>query len=860
MELEYWNIILGIVIIIIVYYVYLNNTKNSKNNNKNIETFQSQCNSSSGNSSGGSDSGNTIEKLIETKENNNFNARIWDNQSYLSSIYNNKMPNTLLECAEKGTDKVFSNCPTSIWRPNMSGGYDSIGDIMTRTLKNPSTELITDIRKPKIPGAITEKNLSTISVSGIETKEVEDFLYVGGFGNGMMIDRLEKSDLYYRTVKQLNFYLEIYNKALNDKINEINKKIDLAFNNSNDTIVSYINGIISLYPITPTSSSSVVKLNEFLRYKNNNNEGIFKVLSETQFVPQKYNIVDKKDIFGLVRGKKIEYIPDPPSFKYDITFKNQIITNPYSIKNLTKGMPNYIVDEIFKNSNIKNEMDGIPLIISNFKIDNLSIGKDKIFGILSNNNLFYFSNDPEHNKDDNKTKHFLITSKKGIQIIITAEEKYSYGNDKYDTRTFRYTKRNVSSKTQTSVFTLGKLNEEDQIVLSNHEAEVEWDDKTKEYKVGHNSQILNINSISVGLHPNLINSLYNEIYNDPVLKEKYNNIEIIINKIKQIYPQMSKNTYDRLSIWQPVPPPGYVALGFIFTNDEKEIKPSKQLIKCIPESCVKSFKRRPWSPKEDIIFRYTDNLQSLVFYRNPFLGTIVVIDEKKQNGIYKDKTPLSIKYRNEKESLNWECFDIIPCIKGCDYVKNLEMADKNSKEMCKAFSGIENKFFDKTEVKQSLIEEENKLNSLLKGKKQYLGSLMNKLDKMMSEDELYKLISQGLNRYKIKKDLEEQRKLHGEVADKLMRTRGLEIGWGNPDDMSKFKELVKNLVVAQYTVKGPKRDCPVCKLPDTADFVKLKDLELCYGCMEDAVRELIGKKKTAGEPVPQELLDLQNNF
>ena len=62
-------------------------------------------------------------------------------------------------------------------------------------------------------------------------------------------------------------------------------------------------------------------------------------------------------------------------------------------------------------------------------------------------------------------------------------------------------------------------------------------------------------------------------------------------------------------------------------NDDKDTKPSKQLIKCVPQDCAKSFKRRPWSPKEDIIFRYTDNSQNLVFYRNPFLNTVVVMDE-----------------------------------------------------------------------------------------------------------------------------------------------------------------------------------------------------------------------------------------
>ena len=137
---------------------------------------------------------------------------------------------------------------------------------------------------------------------------------------------------------------------------------------------------------------------------------------------------------------------------------------------------------------------------------------------------------------------------------------------------------------------------------------------------------------------------------------------------------------------------------------------------------------------------------------------------------------------------------------------------------------------------------------------------MTKLDKMMSEDELYKILTQGLNRYKIKKDLEDQRKLHGQVADKLMRTRGLEIGWNSPDDMGKFKDLVKRLVIAQYTVSGEKKDCPVCKLPDTSDFVQMKDLELCYGCLEDVVRELIDKKKSAGEPIPQELLDLEKTI
>jgi len=35
---------------------------------------------------------------------------------------------------------------------------------------------------------------------------------------------------------------------------------------------------------------------------------------------------------------------------------------------------------------------------------------------------------------------------------------------------------------------------------------------------------------------------------------------------------------------------------------------------------------------------------------------------------------------------------------------------------------------------------------------------------------------------------------------------------------------------------------------------------MCYGCLEDVVRELINKKRTNGETVPEELLELENNM
>jgi len=341
-----------------------------------------------------------------------------------------------------------------------------------------------------------------------------------------------------------------------------------------------------------------------------------------------------------------------------------------------------------------------------------------------------------------------------------------------------------------------------------------------------------------------------------VIIKLYDGFKNTVDMLKQLYPDLTTTDYKRLSIWQPVPPEGYVALGFVFTNDPETTKPGKGLCKCIPENCAKQFKRRQWDPEMDLIFRYKDKDQDLAFYRNPYLNTLVVMDEKKQNGVFKGKTPNHLNYRTVKDSKKWECFDVIPCIKECDYVNKLEEADKRARSVCKAYSGLENQYFEKETYRQSVLDEEKKLRDLVKDRHKHITFLMEKINKIMSEEDLYKMINRGLNRYKLKTDLEKQRKLHGQVADKLMSTRGLEINWNAPGDLKTFKDLVQRYVIARYSVQTPKRDCPVCKLPEQEGYVKMENLEMCYGCLEDVVRELVNKKKAEGD-VPSELKELE---
>ena len=126
--MEYLNIFLGFILIIIVYCFYLNIIqKNTK-----IEGFADTNN-------------NIIKKLIESKDNSFFSAKVWDNYNVLSNKYSaiqKTVPINKTECLaliksnqvnniNETTASIFklenslSNiiCPISIWRSNPSHGY-----------------------------------------------------------------------------------------------------------------------------------------------------------------------------------------------------------------------------------------------------------------------------------------------------------------------------------------------------------------------------------------------------------------------------------------------------------------------------------------------------------------------------------------------------------------------------------------------------------------------------------------------------------------------------------------------------------------------------------------------------------------
>jgi hypothetical protein len=830
--MKYGNIILCILIVILVYCFYLN-IINKKNNiiqdddnidhtNQNIEKFANQFKINDL-----VKSSDKIETLINSKDNNIFNVRIWDNESYMMGLYK-KTPKTLDECLYNPNANPLNTCPLSIWRPTPNEGFESLGDVMSRSLKQPSTEVIEDVRKPKTPGSVTEKNLSTIVASGINLVEPEDYIYIGGFGNDKMTDLIKRNELFNKYSNKIAFYVNELKKELDVKLTELRNKTNLVLNAEIKKFVTYMNQLKLAGSVYPGTFETNTNINKIINDKDNPN-----------VIPNFLTVNDYTVSSDAKRGKVLYSIKD-----------NQIsVSNPFILKSIISTFPDALKKILFKNYDYENEKNTFDFTNYNFTISQIdNVSRDKLKGLFGddlNVNVGGFNN------------HSILRApiNTSMDVDYFFKEEYRDQSFKGGIRgIFRSgsIKGELRTRNKRVLRTIGSTAKEDSLFLCFHEPGEDFDN--------HNSQLVMLNNIVIKIHQDVIKDLNNKFMSDETLNSKYNTVVRLIVDFKKAFPQFNKKDYYTLSIWQPIPPPGYTALGFVFTNDDQSVKPGKQLIKCVPQSCAKNFKRRPWQ-REDIIFKYTDERQQLVFYRNPFLNTIVVIDEKRQNGIYLNKTPSSLKYRNEKDSHSWECYDIIPCIKECTYVDQLKNADSNAKQMCKAYRGIENQMFDKTEVNHNLQQEEDKLNNMLKDKKKYITDLLDKVNTLMSEDELYKLITEGINRYKARKDIEERRQLHGAVADKLMKTRGFEISWDAPEELMKFKDTLKNFVVSQYgKVAQEERDCPVCKLPDTTGYVKMKDLELCYGCLEDVVRELIGKKKSAGEPIPPELQELQNKI
>jgi hypothetical protein len=852
-----------ITLVIIVYWIYLIYKKGRQNNE--IEGF---------------DTSNAVKMLVETSKNKNFSLKVWDNQTFLVGLYldqNMTIPVNYKECLsvnqKNASDLTTTStkCPISIWRPFNQQGYFSVGDVITRSFISPSNEVVTDIRVAKTPGAINDKGLDTLSVIGSALKEPEDFVYIGSFGTGEMINSLETNDKFNR-IKQIikNNYVSMV-KNMDTIITKLKSEVNQAKLDTLDIFAEQLYKITKSYKAQPINQNTLSLLKEAY----NNYAGGNKISQEKEKVVAFINTEKNKPISSLSTSLS-------NTITYEIEKRTVSLDVPYQITELLKTFSENMVKNILNFINLQklNQQKKIEFNYYVFRLKNLNI-------------IPTINTNPTTNPADITGKYIadklhIIGVNPGTptrsghiykKYVVSARGKRYRANGYY----FLHSELPIGDKVEATIdysLLFDKRNKprlKDVIYKSNILDTSRWKeisnindenaDKTilsfhTRYSTAVHPQILDIYSLEYTVNRYIVDNFNNNIIAEQNVINNYNILVKEIQEFADTSNLLNDYNYKALSIWQPIPPPGYVAMGFVFLNSDNTVKPRNDMIMCIPETCAKSFKRRQWLP-EDLIFKYVDNTQQLAFYRNPYVGTVVVIDEKKNNGEFNGNLPNQMKYRNDPKSPNWECFDIVACIKESDFINNLDEGQKKSVQMCKSYRGLENQTIEKKEKNKIIKKEEEKMKRVLSQKKKYIDDLMKNLNEMMNDEELYKMINRGLNRYKMKTKLEHQRNIHEKVADKMMRTRGLEISLDNPVEFGQFKDNLQKFVVARglnLTSSEEPDNCPVCKLPDTTDMVNMNDLKMCYGCVEDVVREMIGSKKAAGEEIPPELLELENSI
>ena len=433
--------------------------------------------------------------------------------------------------------------------------------------------------------------------------EPEDFVYVGSFGSEKMPDRLMLNEQVNQSLKKIAFYLDIFKTAINEKkqffinnINKINKDVQ-------DSFGFYINQLSAINPFEPITLNSIYTLRNIINDNNftvnNNVNNLLNTIISSN--PTERN---NKLLFG-------------------ITQNNKSVIHNYTISSVISRMPYDIVSQVFKDYNYADEQNIFSYKLYDYFMTNLNILTPQQLSGRFGNTLNYSYNPNNNHLANYIDNHSLIISPNNVKITLNTyqDEIYSSRKNFFDsiaagfTGSDQYEDKN-RIKFRNSI--IGKLNAPDQTMLTYHPS------------FGYSDfQDTKINSLAISVLSDYISTLENDINNDSSLKDKYNNLINAINNYYMIAPAVSiKLDYYKLSIWQPIPPLGYVALGYVFTNDNQDVKPDKSMIKCIPNTCVKSFKRRKWT-KDDIVYLYSDLTQKFAFYRNPYLGTCVVVDLNK---------------------------------------------------------------------------------------------------------------------------------------------------------------------------------------------------------------------------------------
>ena len=240
-----------------------------------------------------------LKKLIQTKSTDQFGILVWDNFSFIGNVPN---------CSQFD---YRNNCPISIYEPYLENGYLSIGQIITKSHKNPRFENVFDPRQPKISEVDNTTNLKATTVFGSVLKHPIDFKKVVSFGNGSMTNRLENREMLNKLEKKINY--KDYYPALVEFFSK--------FDNENGQIIRQQMEQLKKYFIERVKINTTFTILEGQKFTNLQQYGRY--YKNNDFPYKLYNLELEKyiDDFNILKG-----------INNNMLSKNQNLLNIYTIE------------------------------------------------------------------------------------------------------------------------------------------------------------------------------------------------------------------------------------------------------------------------------------------------------------------------------------------------------------------------------------------------------------------------------------------------------------------------------------------------------------------------------------------------
>jgi len=283
------------------------------------------------------------------------------------------------------------------------------------------------------------------------------------------------------------------------------------------------------------------------------------------------------------------------------------------------------------------------------------------------------------------------------------------------------------------------------------------------------------------------------------------------------------------SIWKPVAPKGYKAMGYILTPNN--YKPMLSDVKCIPERCTREV--RKWESK-DIVFVLETDGKRLTMYRNPILMTLFATLEKRSGNKWIAEDNMGLD--------EMPIMRLYPCLAKCDYVDKLIDADKCAKNMCI------NRKKDLAAVplhsSTADVEEEKILLNEIKEQEEYMQKLKESIANLEQNTNKFNIVQKEYNRHEFENYLKNQGLLHKNTINKLSKSdKSVAVNINSPGGIKTLKQMLMDYLKYHASVLQTQnnkiKDAGTRQLPpgctNWTDFKKTHRCKYsappCFGCV-----------------------------